>query len=181
MAQEIELKNITKRFGKVMANHQISLAINQGEILALLGENGSGKTTLMNMLSGLYYPDEGTISVEGKDVKITSPKKAFDLGIGMVHQHFKLIDTFTAGENIILGLDGGFWLKMKDVNAKITALCDRYSFQINLNKKVYDMNNIIAWIAYSVVYASVIMMGALGETLTEKSGHLNLGVPGIMV
>jgi simple sugar transport system ATP-binding protein len=108
--------------------------------LALLGENGSGKTTLMNMLSGLYYPDEGTILVEGKEVKITSPKKAFDLGIGMVHQHFKLIDTFSAGENIILGLDDGFWLKMKDVNAKIATLCERYSFQIDLNKKVYDMS-----------------------------------------
>jgi ABC-type uncharacterized transport system ATPase subunit len=141
MAQEIELKNITKRFGsKVVANHDVSLAINQGEILALLGENGSGKTTLMNMLSGLYYPDEGTILVEGKEVKITSPKKAFDLGIGMVHQHFKLIDTFTAGENIILGLEGGFWLKMKDVNAKIAELCARYSFEIDLNKKVYDMS-----------------------------------------
>jgi ABC-type uncharacterized transport system ATPase subunit len=140
MAQEIELKNITKRFSKVVANHNVSLAINQGEILALLGENGSGKTTLMNMLSGLYYPDEGTILVEGKEVKITSPKKAFDFGIGMVHQHFKLIDTFTAGENIILGLDGGYWLKMKDVNAKIAALCARYSFQIDLNKKVYDMS-----------------------------------------
>jgi len=141
MTQEIELKNITKRFGgNVVANHNVSLAINQGEILALLGENGSGKTTLMNMLSGLYYPDEGTILVEGKEVKITSPKKAFEFGIGMVHQHFKLIDTFTAGENIILGLNGGFWLKMKDVNAKIAALCSRYSFEIDLNKKIYDMS-----------------------------------------
>jgi ABC-type uncharacterized transport system ATPase subunit len=141
METEIELKNITKRFGsKVVANSHVSLSIYRGEILALLGENGSGKTTLMNMLSGLYYPDDGQIYVEGKEVKITSPKIAFDCGIGMVHQHFKLIDTFTAGENIILGLKDGFFLKMKDVNEKISALCRRYSFEIDLNKKVYDMS-----------------------------------------
>lgn len=141
MNKEIEFQNITKRFGsKVVANSHVSLDIYQGEILALLGENGSGKTTLMNMLSGLYYPDEGQIFVEGKEVKITSPKIAFEYGVGMVHQHFKLIDTFTAGENIILGLKGGFFLKMKDVNAKIDALCQKYSFHIDLDKKVYDMS-----------------------------------------
>ena len=107
MANAIELRNITKRFGQVVANKSISLELHKGEILSLLGENGSGKTTLMNMLSGIYYPDEGQIFVDGKEVEIRSPKDAFDLHIGMIHQHFKLVDVFTAAENIILGLPGG--------------------------------------------------------------------------
>ena len=86
----IELKNITKRFGtKVVANDKVNLTLRKGEILSLLGENGSGKTTLMNMLSGIYFPDEGQIFVNGKEVLISSPKDSFDLGIGMIHQHFK--------------------------------------------------------------------------------------------
>ncbi|MCR4661996.1 MAG: ABC transporter ATP-binding protein [Clostridia bacterium] len=99
----IEMKHITKRFGEVVANRDINLNLRKGEILSLLGENGSGKTTLMNMISGIYYPDEGEIYVNGELVKITSPKDARDLRIGMVHQHFKLIDVFTACDNIILG------------------------------------------------------------------------------
>ena len=106
LANAIELRNITKRFGQVVANKSISLELHKGEILSLLGENGSGKTTLMNMLSGIYYPDEGQIFVDGKEVEIRSPKDAFDLHIGMIHQHFKLVDVFTAAENIILGLPG---------------------------------------------------------------------------
>src|SRR5574344_1539583 len=140
MGKLISLKNLTKRFGKVVANDAISLEIKPGKILALLGENGSGKTTLMNMLSGIYYPDEGQSFVDGKEVKITSPKIAFDLGIGMIHQHFKLIDVFTAGENIELGLKGKEWLNSKEINGKIAALCASYGFQIDLNKKVYDMS-----------------------------------------
>ena len=100
----IELKNITKRFGKIVANDGINLQVKRGEILSLLGENGSGKTTLMNMISGIYFPDEGHIFVDGKEVSIRSPKDSFDLGIGMIHQHFKLIDVMTAAENMILGL-----------------------------------------------------------------------------
>ena len=93
----IELKNITKRFGeKVIANDSVNLTVRKGEILSLLGENGSGKTTLMNMLSGIYFPDEGQIFVNGKEVMISSPKDAFDLGIGMIHQHFKLIEVLTS-------------------------------------------------------------------------------------
>ena len=92
----IELRNITKRFGSVVANDGINLALNRGEILSLLGENGSGKTTLMNMLAGIYFPDEGEILVEGKPVSIRSPKDSFQYGIGMIHQHYKLVDVFTA-------------------------------------------------------------------------------------
>ena len=99
----IELKNITKRFGKVTANDKVCLSVKRGEILSVLGENGSGKTTLMNMISGIYYPDEGQIFVNGKEVTIRSPKDSFALGIGMIHQHFKLVDVLTAAENIILG------------------------------------------------------------------------------
>ncbi|MBQ4016322.1 MAG: ATP-binding cassette domain-containing protein, partial [Oscillospiraceae bacterium] len=98
------MRDITKRFGSVLANDRVWLNIYRGEILALLGENGSGKTTLMNMLSGIYFPDEGTIAIDGKEVVIRSPKDAFDLGIGMIHQHFKLVDVLTAAENIVLGL-----------------------------------------------------------------------------
>ena len=102
----IELRNITKRFGSVVANDGINLALNRGEILSLLGENGSGKTTLMNMLAGIYFPDEGEILVEGKPVSIRSPKDSFQYGIGMIHQHYKLVDVFTAAQNIVLGLEG---------------------------------------------------------------------------
>lgn len=140
METAIEMRHITKAFGKkVVANKDASLDIRKGEILALLGENGSGKTTLMNMLAGIYYPDEGQIFVQGQEVKITSPKVAFECKIGMIHQHFKLIDVFTAGENIILGLQGKFLLSMKEANQKIAALCNKYGFKIDLNKKVYDM------------------------------------------
>ena len=99
----IKMENITKRFGKVVANNAINMELREGEILSLLGENGSGKTTLMNMLSGIYFPDEGQVYIHDKPVTIASPKDAFALGIGMIHQHFKLVDLFTATENIILG------------------------------------------------------------------------------
>ena len=139
MKKAIELKHISKFFGRIKANNDVSLDINHGEILALLGENGSGKTTLMNMLDGIYYPDEGQIFIDGKEVKITSPKVAFDNGIGMVHQHFKLIDVFTAGENIILGLKGKMMLDMKQVDEKIKALCQKFGFRLDPEKKIYDM------------------------------------------
>ena len=120
----VTLKNITKTFGSTVANDKVSLEINKGEILSLLGENGSGKTTLMNMLSGIYFPDEGQIFINGKEEVIRSPKDAFDLGIGMVHQHFKLIDVLTATENIILGLKGK--LNIKAATKKIQEICDKY-------------------------------------------------------
>ncbi len=136
----IELRNITKRFGSVTANDNISLTIDRGRILSLLGENGSGKTSLMNMLSGIYYPDEGEILVGGKPVSIRSPRDAFENGIGMIHQHFKLVDVFTAAENIVLGLEEKGKFDRKAIAAKVREISDRYGFGIDPNKKVYDMS-----------------------------------------
>lgn len=136
----IELKHITKRFGKVVANDSIDLTINRGEILSLLGENGSGKTTLMNMLAGIYFPDEGEIYVNGVLTSIRSPKDAFDNHIGMIHQHYKLVDVFTVAENIVLGLDEPGKLDIKAANAKVKDICDRYGFDIDPTKKIYDMS-----------------------------------------
>ena len=136
----IELKNITKRFGKVVANDKVCLSVKKGEILSILGENGSGKTTLMNMLSGIYYPDDGKIYVDGQEVSIASPKDSFALGIGMIHQHFKLVDVLTAAENIILGLPGKEVLDMQSVSAKIRELVDKYGFELNPDEKIYNMS-----------------------------------------
>ena len=132
------MENITKKFGSIVANHNINLELHEGEILSLLGENGSGKTTLMNMLSGIYYPDEGQIYIHGKPVTIASPKDAFDNGIGMIHQHFKLVDVFTATENIVLGLEGK--LELADASKKVREICEKYGFDIDPNQKIYDMS-----------------------------------------
>ena len=137
--QAVEMCNIKKTFGKVVANNNVSLSLRKGEILALLGENGSGKTTLMNMLAGIYYPDHGEIFIHGKEVQIRSPKEAFDLGIGMIHQHFKLVDVLTAAENIVLGLPGGVQLDRKKAGARISEISEKYGFEIDPNKKVYNM------------------------------------------
>lgn len=136
----IELRNITKRFGKVVANSNVSLSVNKGEILSLLGENGSGKTTLMNMISGIYYPDEGEIFINGEPVVIRSPKDAFDYKIGMIHQHFKLVDVFSATENIILGLNDKNSFNFKSAAAKVKEICDKYGFEMDPNKKIYEMS-----------------------------------------
>ena len=135
----ISMRGISKRFGrKVLANDKVDLDIYKGEILSLLGENGSGKTTLMNMLSGVYYPDEGEIYKDGEPVSITSPKDAYDLGIGMIHQHFKLIDVFTALENILIGLPSE--RNEKKCRAEVEEICARYGFDLSLDKKVYEMS-----------------------------------------
>lgn len=162
----VEMKGISKSFGEVKANTNVNLSVYHGEILSLLGENGSGKTTLMNMLSGIYYPDQGEIFVDGEKVDIASPKDAFDHKIGMIHQHFKLIEAFTSLENILLGIKPSipFWKKAKyffsnfykkkesrdpkefdqaskkDAKKKIQEICDKYGFVIDFNKKVYDMS-----------------------------------------
>lgn len=134
----VSLRDIKKTFGQVVANENVTLDIYKGEILSLLGENGSGKTTLMNMLSGIYFPDEGQVFINGKEVNIRSPHDAFDLGIGMVHQHFKLIDVMTATENIILGLEGK--LNVKEAKTRIWEICDKYGFDVDPDKKIYDMS-----------------------------------------
>ena len=136
----MRMQGITKRFGPVVANNKINLDIHRGEILSLLGENGSGKTTLMNMLSGIYYPDEGEIFIGDQLVHIRSPKDAFDCGIGMIHQHFKLVDVLTATENIILGLKENGKLDLKAAAEKVRSICERYGFSVDPNQKIYDMS-----------------------------------------
>ena len=136
----VRMEGITKHFGSVIANRDIHLELHEGEILSLLGENGSGKTTLMNMLSGIYYPDEGQIYIHDKPVTIRSPKDAFENGIGMIHQHFKLVDVFTATENIILGLKEEGMLNLKRAAKRIKEISDRYGFEIDPNQKVYNMS-----------------------------------------
>ncbi len=136
----IELKNITKTFGEVVANKNVCLSVNKGEILSILGENGSGKTTLMNMISGIYFPDEGQIFIDGEEVVIRSPKDAFNYKIGMIHQHFKLVDLFTATENIILGLDTDKKFDVKIAETKVKEIADKYGFILEPKKKIYDMS-----------------------------------------
>ena len=136
----VKMRNITKTFGPVVANDKVWLDIYRGEILALLGENGSGKTTLMNMLSGIYFPDEGQIFIDGKEVVIRSPKDAFDLGIGMIHQHFKLVDVLTAAENIVLGLNEPGRLDLNRVAARVDEICALYGFEVDPRQKIYDMS-----------------------------------------
>ena len=139
MQTAIQTKNLTKKFDHVVANDNVSFDVKWGEVLALLGENGSGKTTLMNMLFGIYYPDMGEIEVSGKVASIRSPKDAHVLGIGMVHQHFKLVDVFTATENIVLGLPGKAFLNRKSASQEIHKICERYGFDLDPDKKVYNM------------------------------------------
>ena len=136
----LSMRGITKRFGSVVANHNVDLDVYQGEILAVLGENGCGKTTLMNMLAGIYYPDEGHIYKDGKEAVIRSPKDAFDLKIGMIHQHFKLVDLFTAAENIVLGIHEDGKYNLKAVNNRVSEIAEKYGFHIDPQKKIYDMS-----------------------------------------
>lgn len=135
----LELKNITKTFGAVYANKNVSIDVKQGEILSILGENGSGKTTLMNMVAGIYFPDEGQIFVNGKEVVIKSPKDAFDNKIAMIHQHFKLVDVFTATENIVLGIENEKF-NLKESKKRVKAITEKYGFVVDLNKKIYEMS-----------------------------------------
>ena len=133
----LQLRGVTKRFGGLTANDHVDLDIYRGEILAVLGENGCGKTTLMNMIAGIYFPDEGQILIDGEEVVIRSPKDAFAHRIGMIHQHFKLIDLFTAAENIILGVKEEGRYNLREVNAKVAKIADRYGFRLDPAKKIY--------------------------------------------
>ncbi|MGI6183215.1 MAG: ABC transporter ATP-binding protein [Candidatus Fimadaptatus sp.] len=142
MAQEqaaaIELRGIVKRFGSVVANKNVDLTLNHGEILALLGENGSGKTTLMNMISGIYRPDAGAIYINGREAHISSPRDAYELGVGMIHQHFKLVDAMSAKENIVLGTHGR--VRAADLTREIKKLCDRFGLEIDPDKPISAMS-----------------------------------------
>ena len=137
---KLECRNITKTFGSVVANKNCNLDVRQGEILAILGENGSGKTTLMNMVAGIYFPDEGQIFVDGKEVVIRSPKDAFEHKVGMIHQHFKLVNVFSATENIALGTDDGKKYSLSDVTKKVIEITQKYGFIIDPQKKVHEMS-----------------------------------------
>ena len=136
----VEFRGITKRFGSNVANDSVDLYLDRGVIMSLLGENGSGKTTLMNMLAGIYFPDEGEILIDGKPVSIKSPKDAFDNKIGMIHQHFKLVDVFTAAENIVLGLKEEGKLDRKVISARVKEIGEKYGFEIDPDKKIYEMS-----------------------------------------
>ena len=160
----LEMRGVSKYFGSVAANKNVDLKVYKGEILAVLGENGSGKTTLMNMIAGIYFPDEGLTFVNGEEAVIRSPQDAFKYKIGMIHQHFKLVDVFTAAQNIVLGvknepkpidesknaflkffakigrkIESGLY-KKKEVAAQVKEIADKYGFEIDPKKKIYDMS-----------------------------------------
>ncbi len=136
----IKIENLTKTFGPVIANNNVSLEVRKGEIHALLGENGSGKSTLMNMLSGIYTPDSGAIYIKGKQVSFKNPKDSMALGIGMIHQHFKLVEVLTAKENIIAGQKGSFFIGSKRLSQKIREISDKYGLSVDPDKKIYNMS-----------------------------------------
>ena len=136
----IEMKGISKEFGSIKANEDVELTVFNGEVHALLGENGAGKSTLMNMLSGIYRQDSGTVLINGKEVNFTSPKDSIAMGIGMIHQHFKLVDVMTAKENIILGSNKGVFTKTKELTKEIRAISDQYGLDVDPDKKVYNMS-----------------------------------------
>ena len=136
----LELKNISKKFGDKYANKNVDLNLYRGEILAILGENGSGKTSMVNMIAGIYYPDEGEILVDGKPVVISSPKDAFKYKIGMIHQHFKLVDVFSASENIVLGIKEDKKFKLSEVDRRVAAITEKYGFVLNPQKKIHEMS-----------------------------------------
>lgn len=136
----VQMSHISKTFGAIRANHDINLTVYQGEVHALLGENGAGKSTLMNMLSGIYSPDSGSIFIHGKEVHFTSPKESIAMGIGMIHQHFKLVDVLTAKENIILGQPGSFFVNQKKLSEQIRRISQKFGLEFDPDKKVYDMS-----------------------------------------
>ena len=136
----VEFRGISKYFGDVTANDNVDLYLDKGVIMSLLGENGSGKTTLMNMLAGIYFPDAGEIFINGRPVAIRSPKDAFDNRIGMIHQHFMLVDVFTAAENIILGVEDRDKLDLNNIADKVREISDKYGFDLDPNKKIYEMS-----------------------------------------
>ena len=143
MQNVIEMIGITKEFPGIIANDDITITLRKGEVLALLGENGAGKSTLMSVLFGLYTPEKGVIKVNGQEVNIKDPNDATRYGIGMVHQHFKLVDTFTVLENIILGVESTSsmgHLKLAEARKRVLELSDRYNFNIDPDAKIRDIS-----------------------------------------
>ncbi|MGN0711713.1 MAG: ATP-binding cassette domain-containing protein, partial [Anaerovoracaceae bacterium] len=136
----IKMENISKVFGSLKANENVNLTVYEGEVHALLGENGAGKSTLMNMLSGIYTPDGGEIEIYGKKVNFASPKDSIKMGIGMIHQHFKLVDVLSAKDNVVLGQKTNFFIKEKELSKKVKEISDKYGLDIDPDKKVYDMS-----------------------------------------
>lgn len=136
----VKMEDICKTFGTVKANDHINFEVNKGEIHALLGENGAGKSTLMNMLSGIYRPDSGSIYIHGKEVKINSPKDSIQKGIGMIHQHYKLVEVQTAKENIIMGQSGKLFMNSKKLTDQISKIANQFGLAVDPNKKIYDMS-----------------------------------------
>ncbi len=142
MSYAVEMLKVTKVFGSFKANDEIELRVKQGEVHALLGENGAGKSTLMNLLFGFYKLDGGSIKINNKDVEITDPNMANELGIGMVHQHFKLVKPFTVTQNIVLGSEPtkGLKLDLNEANEKVQSIIDEYDFQINATDKISNLS-----------------------------------------
>lgn len=136
----VKMHNISKAFGSVKANDHVNFEVERGEIHALLGENGAGKSTLMNMLSGIYKPDGGSISIHGEEVVMKSPKESIDLGVGMIHQHVKVVDVQTAAENIIMGMKGSFFVNRKKIEQRINQVAEQFGLPVDPNKKIYDMS-----------------------------------------
>ena len=164
----IELRGITKTFGSVVANDHIDLDVRRGEILALLGENGSGKTTLMNMISGIYHPDEGSIHVNGREVVINSPMDAKRLGIGMIHQHFKLVDVFSAMDNVVIGAEGKR-IKPKELKEKILELTKKFGLEVEPEKKIYNMS-----VSEKQTVEILNVLYRNSEGTVQKCGYFNL-------
>ena len=133
----VEMRNITKKFPGVIANKNVNLKVFKGEIHGLLGENGAGKTTLMNILFGIYRQDEGEIIYKGEKVEFKSPKDAINMGIGMVHQHFNLVDTLTVWQNVILGHSE---FVLKDEKEKLVEVMEKYGIKINLDARVSTLS-----------------------------------------
>lgn len=136
----VSLKGLTKRFGKVVANDAITLDIYPGRIKALLGENGAGKSTMMSMLAGRYKPDEGHIEIDGEPVKFSSSRDAIEAGIGMVYQHFMLVDSMTVAENVLLGQEGAFLINPNEMESRVGELAERYHLDIDPGARVSDLS-----------------------------------------